>query len=311
MAQMELGVPIRPEMIFRIGSITKQFTAAAILKLVEQGKLSLDDDVTKYLPEYPTHGHPITIERLLSHTSGIANYTDQPGWLATIRTDQTPTQLIAMFKDLPPDFAPGEKWSYTNSGYILLGAIIQKVSGQPYPDYIEKQLLEPLGLQQTGYDNTDMIIPGRVVGYGYLDGSYVNNTYLSMSQPYAAGGLMSTVDDLRRWTEAFLGGKVVSPALVQRALTPAKLANGTPTDYGYGWAFGTFEGHRIIQHGGGIFGFSAYELVMPDDHFFVAVLSNVAGRKPGTEYVARSLAALALGRPIPKEPPPAKPGAHP
>jgi D-alanyl-D-alanine carboxypeptidase len=297
LAEVELGVPIKPAMVFRIGSVTKQFTAAAILQLVEQGKISLDDDVTKYLPDFPTHGHPITIERLLSHTSGIANNTDQPGWMSSIRTDQTPAQLIASFKDLPPDFAPGEKWSYTNSAYLLLGAIIEKVSGEPYAAYIQKHLFDPLGLKETGYDDPDAIIPGRVVGYGYTGKGYVNNQYLSMTQPYSAGALLSTVDDLRRWSEAFLGGKVVSPALVQRALTPVKLVSGTATGYGYGWGISNYEGHRIIEHGGGIFGFNAYELVMPDDHLFVAVLSNVAGKQPGTGYVARSLAAMTIGKP--------------
>jgi CubicO group peptidase (beta-lactamase class C family) len=143
MANLELGVPVRPEMVFRLGSITKQFTAAAILMLARQGKLSVTDDITRFLPDFPTQGRRITIENLLTHTSGLKDYTSLPGWSLQWRKDMSPTDLIAMFRDKPPDFAPGERWSYSNSGYVLLGAIIEKVSGQTYKDFIEKQIFAP------------------------------------------------------------------------------------------------------------------------------------------------------------------------
>ncbi|MGH9971179.1 MAG: serine hydrolase domain-containing protein, partial [Pyrinomonadaceae bacterium] len=161
LANVELGVPVEPDMVFRLGSVTKQFTAVAILMLAEQNKLSLDDDITKFLPDYATKGHKITIEQLLTHTSGIKNYTSLPEWLSGWRKDMTVKEIIDLFKDQPMDFAPGERWSYSNSGYILLGAIIEKVSGQTYQEFIEKNIFTPLGMKHSYYDNTARLIPRR------------------------------------------------------------------------------------------------------------------------------------------------------
>ena len=165
MANLELGVPIRPEMVFELGSITKQFTATAILLLQERGQLSVEDDVTKYLPDYPTHGQKITIDHLLTHVSGIPSYTGLPEWLPRVREDMTVQQVIDLFKDKPLEFNPGEQWSYNNSAYILLGAVIEKVSGKSYEDFIEQEIFAPLGMKSSRYGHQDEVVSGRVTGY--------------------------------------------------------------------------------------------------------------------------------------------------
>ncbi|HEY7543856.1 MAG TPA: serine hydrolase domain-containing protein, partial [Blastocatellia bacterium] len=174
MANMELGVKIEPDMIFRIGSVTKQFTAVAILMLMEQGKLTLQDEITKFLPDYPTQGQRITIEHLLTHTSGIKSYTGLPEWRPQWRKDVSLKELIDLFKDKPMEFAPGEKWNYNNSAYVLLGAIIEKISGQSYAEFLEKNIFTPLGMKNTSYDNTSRVIARRAAGYSKGKEGYVN-----------------------------------------------------------------------------------------------------------------------------------------
>lgn len=300
-ANLELGVAIEPEMVFRLGSITKQFTAVAILMLAEQGKLSVGDEITKYLPDLPARGQKITIEHLLTHTSGIKSYTSLPEWLSLWRKDMTLKELIDLFKDKPPDFAPGESWSYNNSGYILLGAIIEKASGQSYKDFIEKQIFAPLGMNHSFYDSTDRVIAGRVSGYSKGKEGFVNCAYLSMTQPYAAGSLMSSVDDLALWDAALNTEKLVKQESLKRAWTPAVLNNGKPTHYGYGWAMNSYEGHKIVAHGGGIHGFSTDAIRLPDDRVFVAVLTNRDTGEPSPDDIAFRIAALMVGKPY-KEP---------
>jgi D-alanyl-D-alanine carboxypeptidase len=295
-ANMELGVPIEPDMVFRIGSITKQFTAVAILMLAEQEKLSLDDDITKFLPDYPTKGQKITIEHLLTHTSGIKSYTSLPEWTVQWRKDIPITELIGIFKDKPMDFAPGERWAYNNSAYVLLGAIIEKVSGQSYGDFVEKNIFAPLGMKHSFYDNTERIIPRRAAGYSKgKDGFFTNAAYLSMSQPHAAGSLVSTVDDLAIWDASLYTEKLVKQASLTRAWTSEKLNNSKPTNYGFGWSISTYEGHPVIEHSGGINGFASYALRMPKDRVFVAILTNRDFESPG-KY-ALKIAGLAIGKP--------------
>lgn len=295
LANVELGVPVEPDMVFRLGSVTKQFTAVAILMLAEQGKLSLDDDLTKFLPDYPTKGQKITIEHLLTHTSGIKNYTSLPEWLSAWRKDLTVKEIVDLFKDQPMDFAPGEKWSYSNSGYVLLGAIIEKVSGQTYQDFIQKNIFTPLGMKHSYYDSTARIIPRRVEGYSKTNEGYQNAAYLSMTQPFSAGALISSVDDLALWDAALYTEKLVKQESLKRAWTPRLLNNGKSAHYGYGWSMSAYERHTIIEHGGGINGFTTYALRMPADRIFVAILTNRDSMGPGA--VAFKVAALALGKP--------------
>src|SRR5215475_9617836 len=297
-ANLELGAPIEPDMIFRIGSITKQFTAVSILKLAEEGKLSLDDEVTRFLPDYPTGGKKITIEHLLTHTSGIKSYTSIPEWLGMWRKDLSLSELIALFKDKPMDFAPGESWLYNNSAYVLLGAIIEKASGQTYQDYVEKQIFAPLGMTHSFYDRTDRVIPRRVSGYSKGKDGFVNCAYLSMTQPHAAGSLISSVDDLALWDAALYTDKVVKQESLRRAWTPFKLNNGKTAHYGYGWSIQSYEGHRIITHDGGINGFITSGYRLPDDKVYVAVLTNSDSPEVSPGDVAFKIAAIAIGKPF-------------
>ncbi len=295
-ANMELGVPIEPDMVFRTGSVTKQFTAVAILMLVDQGKISLDDEITKFLPDYPTNGHKITVEHLLTHTSGIKSYTSLPEWTPLWRKDMPLSELIALFKDKPMDFAPGERYAYNNSAYVLLGAIIEKASDQSYQDFIEKNIFAPLGMKNSYYDDTARVIPRRVSGYSKGKEGFVNAAYLSMSQPHAAGSLLSTVDDLAIWDAALYTGNLVKPELLKRAWTSTKLNNGRETNYGFGWSIGKYEGHSMIEHSGGIHGFASYALRSPEDRIFVAALTNKDFESPGR--VVFKIAAMALGKPF-------------
>ncbi|MGH9644614.1 MAG: serine hydrolase domain-containing protein, partial [Terriglobales bacterium] len=197
MAQMELGVPLRADDVFPIGSDTKQFAAAAILKLVEQGKLSLTDPLSRFLPKYPNGSH-ITVHELLNHTSGIKNYTAIQGYMrATVREDLDTRQLIAEFKDQPSDFPPGTGWEYNNSDYVLIGAILEKVTGKPWHEAIRELVLAPLALNHTEYGADQPLIPGRVAGYSTDENDRISNAdYISMTQPGAGGGLVSNVDDM-------------------------------------------------------------------------------------------------------------------
>ena len=301
MANLELGVPIEPDMVFRLGSITKQFTAVAILILEEQGKLALNDSITKFLPDYPTHDHLITVEHLLTHTSGIMSYTDMPEWLSLWRKDFTVQELIDFFKYQPMQSAPGKRWAYNNSGYFLLGAIIEKVSGQSYEQFIQHSIFDPLGMKQSYYDNPIRVIPRRAAGYDKGPQGYTNAAYLSMTQPYAAGALASTVDDLAVWDSALYTEKLLKQENLQRAFVSYRLADGSPTAYGYGWGLSEYVGHGFIEHGGGVHGFRTYAIRIPDERIFVAVLSNDGGAYP--EELAFKIAAIAIGQPY-REPTP-------
>lgn len=295
MANLELDVPISPDMVFRLGSITKQFTAFAILMLAEQGKLALDDSISKFLSDYPTHDYLITVEHLLTHTSGIKSYTAMPEWASLWRKDFTVQELIDFFKYQPMASAPGKRWAYNNSGYILLGAIIEKISGRSYEQFIRQSIFEPLGMNQSYYDSPARLIPKRVSGYDKISEDFTNAAYLSMTQPYAAGALASTVDDLAIWDSALYTDKLLKLKILQQAHIPYRLANGSSTAYGYGWEISEYAGHRLIEHGGGINGFRNRTIRMPDDRVFVAVLSNNGGASPG--LLAFKIAALVIGRP--------------
>jgi CubicO group peptidase (beta-lactamase class C family) len=299
LANLELGVPVAPDMVFRLGSITKQFTAIAVLMLAQEGKIGLQDEVTRFLPDGPSWGRPVTVEHLLTHTSGIPSYTDQPEWLSLWRKDMTPADLMAVVKDKPMLFEPGRSWAYNNSGYILLGAIIEKASGRSYEDFLEERIFRPLGLQSTHYDSTERVIPRRVSGYHRGRDGFVNAPFLSMTQPYAAGALASTVDDLARWSDAVLAGRLVRKEWLDKAFTPCTLTNGESTGYGYGWFIADFAGRRSIEHGGGIHGFSSYEMTFPEDRLFIAILTNsaVEGREPEPRAVKIAWLALGLAEP--------------
>ena len=296
MANLELGVPIRPEMVFEIGSVTKQFTAAAILELAERGRLAIEDDIRKHLPDYPTHGRTITLEHLLTHTSGIPSYTALPEWQARVREDLTVEQLIGIFKDKPLEFEPGERYSYNNSAYALLGAVIEKLSGKTYEDFIEQEIFRPLGMNHSRYGSHREIVPGRVHGYDPFPEGYLNTKYLSFTSPYAAGSLLTNVDDLALWDRALATETLLRKTSLERMFTPVKLNSGASSNYGYGFTVYDYAGRRVIEHGGDIFGFTGFVLRIPEERLLVTILSNNPRKR--TEETALKIAAAALGRPL-------------
>lgn len=297
-ANLELGVPLMPDHVFRIGSVTKQFAAAAVLKLAEEGKLDLSDPLSRFVPDYP-NGDAVTVRMLLDHTSGIKSYTDVPGLMdGPIRDDLNTAALIERFKDQPAEFEPGTGWKYNNSGYVLVGAVIEQVTGMPWHQYLQEALFSPLKLDHTRYgDPTASLIPGHVGGYTLNDGHWAPATFLSMTQPHAGGSLVSTVDDLLRWNRALHGGRVIGEAHYQQMIRPTK---GAEPPYGFGIEIDTLRGERVLRHGGGIPGFSAFLLYLPDSKITAAVLYNADSARPGmlgTGQMANQLAAFALGKP--------------
>ena len=281
MADLENDVPASAETVYRLGSITKQFTALAIMQLAERGKLSVDDELTKFLPDYPTAGHKVTVHHLLNHTSGIKSYTSVKSFFKLIRQDLSHDELLALFKNEPFDFEPGTKWLYDNSGYYLLGMVIEKASGQRYAEYLEEHAFRPLGMSATRYGDMRPIIRHRAMGYKVSNGQLINDDFMSMDAPGAAGALVSNVLDLIKWHQALETGNLLSSASFEAMYRPTKLADGSVRPYGYGWGLGEMNGHRKLSHGGGINGFSTMIARYPADRLAVIVLSNTAGANVG------------------------------
>ena len=295
MANLELNAPMQVDNVFWIASIGKQFTAVAILQLMEQGKLNLQDEITKFIPDYPTQGNKITIEHLLTHTSGIHNYSGMKDPEKKLTTDCTPNEVIDFFKNLPMRFAPGTKWEYSNSGYFLLGYIIEKITGKPYSEYLEENIFKPLGMTNSLYANNKRIIKNRVGAYSQGDNGFENSRPLNATIIYSAGAIQSTVDDFFKWHQAVYSYKLVKKENLDRAFTRYKLTDGKETDYGYGWKLGYVYESPSIWHGGGIEGFGAMEIYLPKEDVFVAVFTNCDCNYP--KEIASKLAALTVGKP--------------
>jgi len=289
LANAEWDVPNRPQTKFRLGSITKQFTATAILLLQERGKLSVQDPICKYVDNCPSAWSEITIHHLLSHTGGIPNFTSFPDYVPKMMMPEKPEGMIARFKDKPLDFKPGEKWSYSNSGYLLLGYIIEKVAGESYESFLQKNIFEPLKMLNTGYDHHDTILKNRATGYSLDKGKMINSRYIDMTQPYSAGSLYSTVEDLFAWNEALHSGKLLSAKSREAMMTPVK------NDYAYGLGVQTKSGRKMISHGGGINGFATLIARFPDEKVTVVVLRNSDYGSPGPGQMSLDLAAIAFG----------------
>ena len=275
MANLELAVPMNPQMVFRLGSITKQYTSIAILQLVEQGRMSLQDNIQKYIKGFPDKGNAITIEHLLTHTSGIVGYESLDFHIPDdVRIDFPPKQIIDSLQQRPLLFQSGSKYNYSNSNYFILGRIIELVSGKTYKEYIQQNVLAPLGLTNTFYDDPEAVIPNRVSGYAFKQKNFKNASYISMFVVYAAGALMSNVQDLFKWHEALYSYKLVKKATLEKAFTPYKLSDGKPSEYGYGWFIKDFGGSKSIGHGGAIDGFRSMELYLPGPDIFFTILFN-------------------------------------
>lgn len=293
-SDLENEVPVDERTVFRIGSVTKQFTAASILLLAERGKLSVDDPLSKYLPEFD-RSRKVTLRQLLNHTSGIRNYTADGFFKRAAREDRTTDELVRFIGGLDPlyQFEPGAAWSYSNSGYILLGAVIEKVSGQPFDQFLRSNILDPLGLRDTAMDDLDEILAHRARGYEASKdaGGFVNTGFLSMSAAGAAGAMRSTPGDLLKWQSALFGGRLLKPASLAMMVEPARLGDGRPTslgrvgekegkpqpEYGLGLAIDRQSGRRLIGHGGSINGFNAWTQTFPDQRLSLVLLTNTGG----------------------------------
>ncbi len=286
-ANLEWNIPNDGATKFRLGSVTKQFTGVAILLLQERGKLTLDAPVKTYLPDAPAAWDKVTVRHLLTHSSGIPNLTGFPDYGATKTLPATHTSLIARFRDKPLDLAPGEKFSYSNSGYVLLSAIVEKLSGQSYAAFVAENLFKPLGMADTGYDSHAMILPRRASGYTPAKDGPVNADYISMTIPQGAGALYSTTRDLLKWQRGLYGGKLLKPASLAAFRTPYK--NG----YALGIGVQSADGVTTIEHGGGIEGFNTSLAYDPDRKITVVVLGNLNGPSPGK--LSKSLMTLARG----------------
>ncbi len=300
LADAKARTPLGKDDVFRIGSLTKQFTATAILQLVEDGALKLDADIRSYI-EFPKKDHVITVEHLLTHTSGIPNYTDLPTFTPKLYgKDVLVKDVVATFKDLPLEFEPGTKWAYSNSGYILLGLIIEKVSGLSYEGYLQEFIFGPAGMTHTSASAANTLVENEVKGHARDGASWREAVPLSLTWPYSAGVIRSSVEDLNAWNTAVMSGLLVPPASMDRAFKDHLLKDGTPAHYGYGWMVGRLQGTGTLEHGGGINGFSSYGIFDPQDAVYAVVLSDREDAPTGA--AAAELAAIAMGAPFPTAP---------
>ncbi|MEE4330872.1 MAG: serine hydrolase [Wenzhouxiangella sp.] len=297
-ANVELGVPMQPTHIFRLASVTKQFAAAGLLALVDDGEVALDDPLSKFLPDYPVGD--VTIHQLLNHTSGIRSYTGIPGYMSSerIRADLTTEELVAVFADEPVDFAPGEDFAYNNSGYVLAGAVIEAVTGKAWNDFLRERFFEPHGMDSIDAYSDTAIVPMRVAGYQGSAEDFENAPFISMTQPHAAGALSATAMDVDRWQQHLHGGDLLSVASYRAMLTADEVAADTQggQDYGYGLVVGEWFGQPVYHHGGGINGFVTHALWLPEPELSVVVLSNLAGGVQAQD-VSLQLVGLAMDRP--------------
>lgn len=291
LANIEFDVANTPQTKFRLGSITKQFTAASILLLQERGKLSVQDPICKYVENCPKTWEPVTIHHLLTHTSGIHSYTDvgspEEYRLMSLQ-NVTPTAFVDSFKNKPLDFAVGEKYKYNNSGYFILGYLIEKISGQSYEAFLQENIFAPLKMASTGYDTHDRILKLRATGYEDRNGKTVNSSYLDMSIPYAAGSLYSTVEDLFAWNEALFSDKILTAKSRTAMMTPDK------NNYGYGLAMNQQFNRPRVSHGGGINGFNTFLTRFPAEKITIVALRN-ANFGVSPDKVCTDFAAILFG----------------
>ena len=290
LANLELHVAAGPDTVFQIQSITKTFTSAAILLLAEEGKLSLDDPVGKHLEGVPEAWNGITIRHLLTHTSGLKDFINEP--TASLRLDVTEEEVLKAAAPRPLNFTPGENWGYSNTNYHLLAMIIRRLTGKSYGDFLNERVFTPLEMSATRIYSHSAIIAARASGYHWRGETFINGDFVA--EPilgYGGGGILSTAPDMARWAGALLSGKLLTPATVEQAWTAAKRKDGTSCFYGLGWGVGSADGHREIGHGGGhMTGFSSYLALYPDDRLAVVVLTNASNINTGR--IARCVAGF-------------------
>ena len=297
LANVKTATPMQPDMAFRIGSITKQFTAIAILQLVEAGKISLQDSIQRYVVDYPHKQYPITIEHLLTHTSGIKDYQAITNRAAE-RASYTPKQGVDYFKDEPLEFKPGSKFKYSNSNYYLLGYIIELVTGQSYANYLQHNLFDKAGLRHTEYLTANKAVANMPQGYSRFDKGLELAELQDITILYAAGGLASTAEDLFNWHQALRAGKLLGKKLLKKAHTPYRLSDGTYSDYGYGWYIRKLAVSPTIEHAGSTDGFQADEVYLPDADTYVVTLFNCFEQDMDWTVLTNDIARVATGKPV-------------
>jgi CubicO group peptidase (beta-lactamase class C family) len=290
MAVLEWNISNTPNTKFRLGSVTKQFTAALVLLMQQDGKLNINDPVSKYLPDTPKTWEKITLANLLGHTSGIPNFTSFKEFGAWAASAHTWNEEYAFFKDKPLDFEPGTKFSYSNSNYEVLGGIVEKVSGKKYGDLLRERIFAPLGMNDSGLDSDDLILPKRAEGYTPEPKGMMVARSESMSVPFSAGSIYSTTGDLLKWEHGLFDGKLLSADSLKALITPGK------GDYGLGVMIHNEDGVKVVEHGGGIEGFNSNLIYVPDKRICVVVLANVNGAAP--EQMGHQLLDVTLGKPV-------------
>lgn len=290
-ANLELDVNLTPESVFQIGSMTKQFTSIAILMLEEQGKLNVQNPISTYIPDYPA-GNKITIHHLLTHTSGIKDFTKMKSLKDIAQKEMTPKMIVDFFKNEPVDFAPGEKFEYNNSGYVLLGYLIELVSGGTYEDFIKENIFKKVGMSQSFYATDRQVISKRAYGYHKKEYGYVNKSVINFSVPFSSGSLMSSANDMLKWQNALNQNLLLKAENVHRAFSKYKLNSGEMFTYGYGWHIKELNGTPVREHGGSIFGFKSMGVYIPSEDIYVLGLSNCDCNSP--TQLTRDIATLAL-----------------
>lgn len=301
LASIEARRPIGPATVFRLGSITKQFTAAVVLQLVAEGRLGLDDPIARFFPEWPGAGARATVRQLLNHTSGLQDYTKIPGFMGSDSTTRpmSTADLLAVIRSRPAVSEPGERWEYNNGGYVVVGAIVEKLTGKAWHEVIVERIVRPMGLTSITYADAVPSVAALASGYSEENGRQRPARGVHISVAHAAGGLVGSAQDLGRWAQALHGGRVVSSSLYQEMVQPARLTDGSTRPYGFGLRLQRIRDRPALVHGGSGRGLDADSIYVPSEHLFVAVLANTDDPATDPSTLARRVAALALGDPIP------------
>lgn len=301
LANVELDVPNKPENVFPIASMTKQFTTVCILQLAQQGKLTLQDDIRKYLPEFNTHGRLITVEHLLTHTSGIPNSEFKPEYIQRSALEQSQEEMFAFVMNDQPLFEPGSECSYNDFGFYLAGVIVERISGMRYGEYLQKNIFQPCGMKSSTTGSREKTIPLFATGYRAIsDTTFMPAQYFNWKWDMGLGDILTCVDDMLKWDEALYTDKLVKRDLLEKAWTSFVLKDGTKTNYGYGWATVNFQELQMISHPGGIPGYASYALRIPSQHIFVVVLTNNNGRYGAAVSTAQQVALRLVGKELTK-----------
>jgi len=296
LANLDHSVPVTPDTVFHIDSISKNILAAVILQLVDEGKLRLDDDVTKYVPEAPIQGHHVTVRQLINHTSGIYSFTSLPDADNNERFEMTHEQVLGLIKDKPFDFEPGTRWRYDNSAFYLAGMVVERVTNQDYGAYLREHVFKALGMNTASLCDARMVVPHLASGYEVEHGAVVNAAFLSWKLPFAAGAVCATAADLVKWEAALDAGRVLNPSSLALMRAQTTLADGAKIDYGLGTRLGSLDGHRMFGHTGSGGGFRNVFESFPDDHLTIVILMNIGDRGlPSPIAAAADIARAALG----------------